>query len=137
MTEGRRGIAAPRWVALVLLVLWLPVLLLGLLLTVSIVYSFVGAPILVAAWCPISVAWRILRGRSYTRRRAQVGAIGPLVIAGLLLPFAAPLRGDLRAWVAFAGGLGWCAATWQAGRAALGRADDGAPLARVQNGCSV
>jgi len=109
---------APWWIGPVLLALWSPVLVVGIVFTLSIVYALLGLPMLLLAWPTVSVGWRILRSRSYTGRRAVVGVVGAVLVAGLLVVFITPFHGDGLAWLAFGGGLTWCVAAWLASRAA-------------------
>lgn len=104
--SGRAGWPVPppthRWVAVAMVVLWTPVALVGLALTVTIFWLPFGLPML-AGTLPARVGWRILRGRPFRARWATVGVVAPWVFVGVAVLFLAGLPWD----VLEGGGSGW------------------------------
>lgn len=68
--------APSRWLGAALVVLWTPALAAGVGLTLSIIGAAEGVA-LVLSWAPVTVGWRILRRRPFSRGRAMVGALVP------------------------------------------------------------
>lgn len=73
MTRARIG--------LLLIVGWVPFVILGLLMTLSIWFSFVGVPLLLFAGAPFASGIRLLRNREPIRGQH---AVGPLVSSVVL-----------------------------------------------------
>lgn len=91
-----------RWVAVAMVVLWSPVALIGLVLTVTIFWLPFGVPML-AGVLPARVGWRSMRGRPFRSWWATVGVVAPWVFVGIAASFLAGLPGD----VLESGGTGW------------------------------
>ena len=69
-------------VAVLLLVSWLPIFAVGVVLTMTVLLSFIGVPLLMVSGAPIAVAVRLLRGNAlYRPQHVRAPLVSALIVA--------------------------------------------------------